>query len=150
MASKRAVIPADSFVKRPSALEKLTGRGGSDEVMPESGDTVEPQEGNTVVPQGGDTVLRQGRNTVKPQYGETVSRQSGEAVLRQGGDTVEPQDGETATSKVTFYLREDQIDQLDEWTLEYKKRRGKRINRNELVRRLIDRCALDLLLGEEQ
>jgi hypothetical protein len=75
-----------------------------------------------------DTVKSQDRNTVIPQ---TVA-------------------DESAREKITFYLRPDQIDKLDELVLAYKRQTGKRINRNEVVRRLIDLCDLDLLLHASQ
>ena len=51
--------------------------------------------------------------------------------------------------KISFYLRPDQVDKLDELALAYKKHTGIRLNRNELVRRLIDRADLDILIGAE-
>ncbi len=113
MAPKRATIPADTFAKLPSALDKLTGRARTE-------GTVEPQDGDTVVPEN--------RNTVKQQIDVD----------------------ESVREKITFYLRPDQIDKLDELVLAYKRQTGKRINRNEVVRRLIDFCDLDMLLRASQ
>ncbi len=121
MAPKRATVPSDAFAKPPSALDKLTGRANSE-------DTAEIQHSDTVKHQYGNTVKRQNRNTVEQQSGAD----------------------EAAREKITFYLRPDQIDKLDELVLAYKRRTGSRINRNELVRRLIDRCDLDLLLQASQ
>jgi hypothetical protein len=113
MAPKRAAIPADTFTKPPSALDKLTGRTRTEE-------TVEPQYSDTVVPQNS--------NTVKQHIdGEDVARE-----------------------KITFYLRPDQTDKLDDLVRAYKRQTGKRINRNEVVRRLIDFCDLDVLLRASQ
>jgi len=113
MAPKRATIPADTFTKPPSALDKLTGRTRTEEVA-------EPQDGNTVVRKNGNTIKQQMDN---------------EDVVRE---------------KITFYLRPDQIDKLDELVLAYKRQTGNRINRNEVVRRLIDFCDLDVLLRASQ
>jgi hypothetical protein len=75
-----------------------------------------------------------------------------DTVKSQDRNTVIPQTGadESAREKITFYLRPDQIDKLDELVLAYKRQTGKRINRNEVVRRLIDLCDLDLLLHASQ
>ncbi len=83
---------------------------------------------------------------------DTATRQERNTVLQQGSNTVKQQSGadESAREKITFYLRPDQIDKLDELVLAYKRQTGTRINRNELVRRLIDLCDLDLLLQASQ
>lgn len=65
----------------------------------------------------------------------------------QSSETVKQPNSEF--EKVSFYLRPDQIDKLDELTFAYKKRTGKRINRIELVRQLIDLCTLDMLTEQE-
>jgi Uma2 family endonuclease len=64
--------------------------------------------------------------------------------------TQKDRDEGSGTEKISFYLRPDQLDKLDELALAYKKQVGTRINRNEIVRRLIDRCDLRLLLDEER
>jgi hypothetical protein len=46
----------------------------------------------------------------------------------------------------SIYLSERQLDKLDELALEYKKKSGKRINRNGIVRALVDSTDLDSLL----
>ena len=55
------------------------------------------------------------------------------------GPRVTTQTGKGANEKISFYLRPDQVEKLDELALAYRKRAGTRLNRNELVRRLIDR-----------
>jgi hypothetical protein len=75
----------------------------------------------------------QDRNTVIPQNGDTVSETSAPS---EGADRL----------KISFYLRPDQLDKLEEMTMAYKRNTGKRINRNELLRRIIDRIDLALLL----
>jgi hypothetical protein len=50
--------------------------------------------------------------------------------------------------KTSVYLRQDQIDKLDDLTTDYNKkyrRQRKKINRNDIVRYLIDHCSLDSL-----
>lgn len=54
--------------------------------------------------------------------------------------------GEAENGKISFYLRPDQVEMLDELALAYKQRTRIRINRNELVPHLIDRADLQGLL----
>ena len=42
----------------------------------------------------------------------------------------------------------DQLDKLDELAYTYKKRTGRRIDRQDIVRTLIDRCDLDTLIAD--
>ncbi len=45
--------------------------------------------------------------------------------------------------RTTLYLHPSQSDKLDSIALAYKKRTGKRINRSDIIRRLIDKYSLD-------
>jgi len=83
-------------------------------------------------------------DTPEAHHRDTVKRQDRETVKQQSGTD------ESAREKITFYLRPDQIDKLDELVLAYRRQTGNRINRNELVRRLIDLCDLDMLLQASQ
>jgi len=78
--------------------------------------------------------------------------------MRHNGDTAMPRAtgtgpglgaGKGAGEKTTFYLRPDQIDKLDELVTSYKRHTGQRkgVNRNDIVRRLIDRADLSMLVG---
>jgi hypothetical protein len=49
-------------------------------------------------------------------------------------------------SKISIYLSEDQENKLDDLVHEYKKVKGRRINRNDIVRYLVDRCTIDSLM----
>ena len=122
--SKRAEVPGDVFAKRPSALDKLTG------AAPTSADAVEQQHGNTATRQDGNTVLHQSGDTASPHAMKSVGE----------------------TEKTTFYLRPDQLDKLDELVAAYKRHTGQRkgVNRNDIVRRLIDRADLATVIGEGQ
>jgi len=121
MPSKRAQIPGEVFAKRPSALDKLTGAA---------------PEVDTTPPQDSATALRQGGNTLIQQNGDTAMQHA---------------IGKGAGEKTTFYLRPDQIDKLDELVTSYKRYTGKRkgVNRNDIVRRLIDRADLSMLVQGE-
>jgi hypothetical protein len=50
--------------------------------------------------------------------------------------------------KTTFYLTPGQLDTLDELAYGYKRRTGKRINRNDIVRFLVEHARLEALLAE--
>lgn len=123
--SKRAEVPGDVFAKRPSALDKLTGAAPTS-----TDDTAEQQRSKTVTPQDSNTVL--------PQDGIAASPH----VMKSVGET----------EKTTFYLRPDQLDKLDELVTAYKRHTGQRkgVNRNDIVRRLIDRADLATVIGEGQ
>ena len=56
------------------------------------------------------------------------------------------QDEEKATEKLTLYLFPRQSDKLDELLMQYKKRTGKRIQRNKVMRKLINQATLETLL----
>ncbi len=118
MPSKRAQVPGEVFAKRPTALDKLTG------AAPEA-DTSPPQDSTTALRQDGNTVIRQ----------------NGDAVMQHAI-------GKGAGEKTTFYLRPDQIDKLDELVTSYKRHTGKRkgVNRNDIVRSLIDQADLSMLV----
>ena len=119
MASKRANVPGSAFGKAPGALEKLTGRAPVEEpTSPQDSETATPESGNTGSPENSDTVLRQNSEPMRSN-----------------------------TEKFTIYVSPEQLDKLDELALAYRKRTGKRINRNVIMRKLIDVCDLELLLG---
>ena len=121
MPTKRAQVPQEPFAKQLSALEKLTGSAAPAEEAARSED------------------------------GNTVSRQYGEAATQHDDVAQVPAHvGKAGNEKISFYLRPDQVDKLDDLVLAFKKRTGVRLNRNELMRRLIDRTNLQLLLKEPQ
>jgi hypothetical protein len=62
----------------------------------------------------------------------------------QEKETVTPSNSTTVKKqeKISFYLTTDQADKLDDLAHEHKKGTGKRINRNDIVRHLIDRCSI--------
>ena len=129
MSGRRAAVPGGVFGKRPTALEKLTGAGETEHEghSPQHRTTVPPSDSHTVAPHHGDTAAPSDSGTV-PAPGRKAGRMGAE--------------------KTTFYLRPDQLDKLDELAYAYKKRTGRRIDRQDIVRLLIDRCTLDDLLAE--
>jgi hypothetical protein len=48
-------------------------------------------------------------------------------------------------TKASFYLTPEQANKLDDLAHDFKKAHGKRINRNDIVRYLIDQCSLETL-----
>ncbi len=83
---------------------------------------------------------------------DTTPPQDGNTVMQQNGETAAPRaTGKGAGEKTTFYLRPDQIDKLDALVTSYKRHTGQRkgVNRNDIVRRLIDRADLSLLVPGE-
>lgn len=103
---KRVKVTADTFDKKPSALDKLVGNVPDNMVAEKKEAAVE-----------------------------------GEAEPKVKAPT-------TRNYKPTsFYLDETQLDKLDELVHEYKKRTGKRINRNDVVRSSIDKVGLTSLIA---
>lgn len=47
--------------------------------------------------------------------------------------------------KVTFYLNTEQAGKLDDLVYQHRKIKGKRTNRNDIVRYLIDQCSIEWL-----
>ena len=143
MRGKRAAVPGEVFGRRPSALDKLTG------VAPDNGSAVAPSYGDTASPSSGATPGLSDGGTVEPSDRATVPPPHRETGLPPGGSREEtPREaGGEGLKKTSFYLRADQLDKLDELAYAYKRRTGRRIDRQDIVRALIDRCTLDDLLG---
>lgn len=77
--------------------------------------------------------------TVKGENGNLVKDQSSHLAL------VQPQK-EKATIEISLYLQPDLDDKLDDLRKAYKKRTGKKISANEVMRRLIKHGTLEMLL----
>ncbi len=97
-------------------------------------------------------------NTVKTLDGGKVSESQSENVSPLHSETVqspqpqiEPQLPRKVKkdTKVSFYLTAEQEQKLDDLAYEHKKRTGKRINRNDIVRHLIDHCIIEDLYDIE-
>jgi hypothetical protein len=72
-------------------------------------------------------------------------------VRQQSRETVKPSNRDAVTAelhKTSFYLTQGQLDKLDELAYAYKRQAGKRINRNDIVRFLVDHARLETLLAE--
>ncbi len=125
-------------------------------VLPSSGETVQQQYRETVSPLDSDTVERQHSETVPPLGSETVEQQHSEAGPLQYGETAQHSDSNTVTQqhrktvkkerKISFYLTSEQERKLDNLAYDFLQRTGKRINRNDIVRFLVDQANGDLLI----
>lgn len=82
--------------------------------------------------------------TVSEDKGETVERQNGKTVVVPSEEVREQE--EKATIELSLYLRPSQDDKLEDLRRAYKRRTGKKISANEVMRRLIERALLDDLL----
>ena len=102
---------------------------------------VQQQDSETVTPLNRETVEQQSGETGELYYGETAERLISNTVTQQHGITAEQ------LEKTTFYLEASQSEKLDDLAHDYKKRTGQRINRNDIVRYLIDQATLDSLEG---
>lgn len=72
-------------------------------------------------------------NTVSPSHSETVTK--------PGSSTTEKK------SKVSFYLSPEQEEKLNDLEVAFWQQHKKRINRNDIVRYLIDHCSIHSLEG---
>jgi hypothetical protein len=76
---------------------------------------------------------QQNRDTVRPLNSSTVEQSNSE--------TVKPR-----LTKTSFYLRPDQSEKLDDLEHGCKKRTGRRIDRQDIIRALIDSADLETVL----
>lgn len=112
--------------------------------------TVVPlQESNAAIPASSETAIPLSSHAAITQQGETAKQQSSEAVAPIYSEEAKLQSGITAKKqeKATFYLTSEQIRKLDRLAYEHLESTGRRINRNDIVRLLIDQCSLDSLQG---
>ncbi len=79
-------------------------------------------------------------NTVTPLQSETVVPSNRELIPQR-----EASAGPKKDKKVTFYLTQEQEDKLDALEIEFRQRHKRKVNRNEIVRLLIDQCDIDSL-----
>ncbi|SRR6266567_5237657 len=82
--------------------------------------------------------------------GKTVSEQKVKTAELQSDiqNKATDQAEEKATIEISLYLRPIQDEKLEDLRRAYKKRRGKKISSNQVMRRLIDKATLEMLLDE--
>lgn len=142
MPPKRATVPINTFGSSSTALDKLTGRVPAVEEHTEPAPPVEPQhDADPADP--AEPAVAQSSNTVLRQNNSTVLRQNSNTVTTQASADSDSADDSSTREKVTFYLRPDQVEKLDELVIAYKRRTGQRMNRNELMRQMLDRITID-------
>jgi hypothetical protein len=128
-------------------------------VKPSSSETVAQLQGDTATQSQSETVLQSQRDTVGPSSSvtglpsssDTVAPSQSETVIEQQSRKVKPLNSTTAKkdTKVSFYLTSEQEQKLDDLAYEHKKHTGKRINRNDIVRHLVDHCSIEDLQNIE-
>lgn len=145
--------------KRKSAFLRATQEAQT--VPPSVSSTVVPQDSLTKAPLDSFTETLRSRETVIPldssndtllsRETDTPSSSSARTPLHGSNETAS--DRETVTrkdKKTSIYLTAEQEDKLDDLAHQYKKTTGIRINRNHIVRYLIDHCSLESLTGLER
>lgn len=137
--------------KRQSAFFRATQEAQVAEktVAPSHSDTVTPLQSDTAEQAKSLTVASSRSDTVEPTAPllnrETVEQMRSSTVTPSHSDTVAPLNTNKKDHKTSFYLTQEQTDKLDDLAYEYKKRTGQRINRNDIVRHLINQCSIDTL-----
>jgi hypothetical protein len=152
--------------KRKSAFFSATQEA---QKQVEQENTVKTSDSSTVVPSQSETVTQPQSETVIQTDSKTVSEPQGDALPSSSSVTASPSSSaivafsqsETVTQyqskgviplnsstvkkevKVSFYLTPEEEQKLDDLAYEHKKRTGKRINRNDIVRHLVDNCSIE-------
>ena len=114
-------------------------------VKPSSSDIVLPIDSETVSQPKGDTLLPPSSVSGLPFNSDTVASSQSETVTLQQSKEVKPLYSTTTKkeSKTSIYFTPEEVNKLDDLAYEYKKRTGKRINRNDIVRYLVDHCSIE-------
>jgi hypothetical protein len=118
--------------------------------MPKQPSPENPLKGKNIPPAPPvETVSELNGNPVESYHGNMVKNYQSNIVEQQ---TVIPSssknDEERATIELSLYLRPHHDDKLEDLRQAYRKRTGKKITANELMRRLIDHATLDDILRE--
>jgi hypothetical protein len=140
---KSAFFSATQEAQKQTELEST--------VKPSSSETVTPIDSETVSQSQRDAVEPSSSVTAVPLSSDTVAPSQSETVIEQQSRKVKPLNSTTAKkdSKVSFYLTSEQEQKLDDLAYEHKKHTGKRINRNDIVRHLVDHCSIEDLQNIE-
>lgn len=110
-------------------------------------DTHLPSSSMTAPPSNSETVEQFSSNTALPLSSETVEQSKLNTALPSNSETAKQSNHATAKKqeKISFYLTTEQAEKLDDLAYEHKKRTGRRINRNDIVRYLIEACSIENL-----
>jgi hypothetical protein len=165
-AQLQAVTPSHSETVEEDHQKEHTPLHGTS-VSPQHSETVATSHDVTVKPFDSDTATQQKSETVEniipsqvdatDQVASVISlvaevdarlEQQREAAKLSHSETVTlSQEKDRFTAKISFYLTPEQGDKLDDLAHDFKKQHKKRINRNDIVRFLIDACTLETLDG---
>jgi hypothetical protein len=123
----------------------------SDTVGTPDGSTVEQLDSDTVKASKRETVLLSNSSTVEQLERATVAQPHSETVPPLNSSNVSPLHRSTVKTKkerkVSFYLTPEQESKLYDLEIACYQQYGKRINRNDIVRYLIEQCMFESLSG---
>lgn len=94
--------------------------------------------------QSQDLMLSDGFAVLPPEIEEELEQES-KTVTPSGGRNEKEYERKEFPEKVSIYLTTAQAEKLDDLAHDYRKRHKKRINRNDIIRHLINMCDLDTL-----
>jgi hypothetical protein len=120
--------------KRKSAYSAVLreAQQSSETVAPSNREMVEQQDSETVAPSNREMVEQQDSATPERLYSNTVTQSHSKTVKKE--------------RKISFYLTPEQERKLDDMAYDFLQRTGKRINRNDIVRFLVNQANVDLLI----
>ena len=140
---KSAFFSATQEAQKQVEQENTVKLSSSESVPPIDRETVSQPKGDTLPPSNSVTGLPSNSDTVEPSQSETAIQQQSRKVKPLNSTTVKKE------IKVSFYLTPEQEQKLDDLAYEHKKQTGKRINRNDIVRHLVDHCSIEDLQNIE-
>lgn len=126
----RATQEAQKVIPQSSETVKLLDRERVEE--PKKQDAFQSSEMSKV-----STAMQQDGEVVKQLDRVDNMQFHGEAVKEQSSETVKK------SEKISFYLTPDEARKLNDLEYEQRNRTGRRVNRNDLIRHLIDTCTSD-------
>jgi len=140
---KSAFFSATQEAQKQAEQENAVKPSHSENVIQIDSKTVSESQGDTLPPSSSVTVVPLSSDTVETSQSETVTEQQSRKMKPLNSTTVKKE------VKVSFYLTPEEEQKLDDLAYEHKKRTGKRINRNDIVRHLIDHCSSEDLQNIE-
>jgi len=137
--------------KRRSAYLRATQE--AQKVIPQSSETVKPLDREEVEESKKQDAFwsneTSNRSTPMQQGGEVIIQVDRVNDIQLHSETVKEQSSETVkkSEKISFYLTPDEARKLNDLEYEQRKRTGRRVNRNDLIRYLIDVCSSESFEG---
>ncbi len=126
-----------AFFSATQEAQKSEEQCHSETVRQDGHETLSDHQQIPVPPSSSATAIPSHSATVEPSQRKTEALSQSGTVPHEHGATVKKE------AKTSFYLTPQQVEKLDDLAYEHKKKTGKRINRNDIVRYLIDRCELE-------